>query len=201
MVSFHDWLTFITDLGRPVCIPLIVAGVGLMVFGWRMSRVCVVLAYGVFGAGVTASLVGRSGVSWWICLAGGAGLGLISYWPWRHAVAGLGGLIGGGITMFAVQGIGFSDAALWGAGILAFLAFGAFSYIHQQHVVIGVTALFGSAFVISGLAVCLKVLPALDGTVRSLAAESFFVIPFVLFVSTVVSCFYQVGEMHRLMAD
>lgn len=201
MVSFQDWLRFLNDLGRPVSIPLIVGGVGLMVFGWRMSRVCVMLAYGAFGAGITASLLGRSGATWWICLAGGAALGLISYWPWRYAVAGLGGLIGGGITMFAVQGMGFSDSALWGAGILAFAAFGAFSYIHQQHVVIGVSAMFGSVFVISGLAVCLTMLPVLDGTVRSLAGESFIVIPFFLFVPTVVSCFYQAGEMHRLMAD
>ena len=103
--------------------------------------------------------------------------------------------------MFAFQGYGFTDAALWGIGGLAFFSFSAFSYLHIKHVVIGVTSLFGSAFVVTGLAVWTMAAPSLYGHVSSLARENSLVVPFCLMVPMVVSCFYQVGEMHRLMAD
>lgn len=201
MISLQNWLMLVNDFGRAVSVPLLVGGIALMLFGWRMPRLCVVLAYGVFGMFLTAWLFDLHDGPWWISVAGGCVLALASYWPIKHSVAGLGGLVGGGISMFAFQGLGFTDAALWGIGGLAFCAFSAFSYIHINHVLIGVTSLFGSVFVLTGLAVWTMAVPAFYGYLSSMANESSLVVPFCLVVPMVVSCFYQVGEMHRLMAD
>lgn len=197
MIPLEDWLVFISGLEGAVGIPFLVAGIGLMVFGARMSRASAVLAYAVIGGGLTAWLLGPQHVSWWGVLIGAAIPATIAYWTVAHAVPALGGLVMAGLTMFAFGGVGFSTAALWGVGMFAFIAFASFSFLHPHHVLVGVTAVLGSVLVISGMAVWVSAFPGFYGHVRSLVLESIFIAPFFLFVPTVVSCFYQVGDLNR----
>jgi hypothetical protein len=44
-------------------------------------------------------------------------------------------------------------------------------------------------------------MPILYGTVRAMASYSMIVVPFLLIVPTVMSCFYQVSEIHRIRED
>lgn len=197
MLPLEDWLVFISGLEGAVGVPFLVGGVGLMVFGARLSRPSAMLAYAVIGAVLTSWLLGPQRVTWWAIAAGAMVPAAISYWTVSQAVPALGGIIMAALTMFAFGGVGFSTPALWGIGLFAFIAFAAFSYLHPRHVLIGVTAVLGSVLVISGLAVWVSALPGLYGHLRALVLESIFIAPFFLFVPTVVSCFYQVGDLNR----
>ncbi len=199
MLPLNDWLIFISELEGAVGVPFLIGGIALMVFGGRLSRVSVMLAYAVIGAALTAWLLGPQDVAWWAVVAGAAVPALISYWTVTQAVPILGGSIMGGMTMFAFGGMGFSPSALCGIGLFALIAFSAFSYLHREHVIIGVTAVLGSVLVVSGMAVWVSAFPGLYGHLRAMALESMFVAPFFLLVPTVASCLYQVGNMHRRM--
>lgn len=199
MLPLNDWLIFISGLEGAVGVPFLVGGIALMVFGARMSRASVMLAYAVIGATTTAWLLGPHDAAWWAVVAGAAVPALISCWTASQAIPVLGGLVMGGLTMFAFGGMGFSPSALCGVGLFALIAFTAFSYLHREHVVIGVTAVLGSVLVVSGMAVWVSTAPGLYGHLRAMALESMFVAPFFLLVPTVASCLYQAGNMHRRM--
>lgn len=201
ITSLNDWLYFLKVSQSAVGFPLVIAGLGLMLFGWRMWKVCVMLAFGVIGAVVAAMFVGPCDDQWRYALGGGIVLGALSYWPANHAVAALGGLIGGGIITHSLSELGLSNAALWFSGGAAFLACGAFAYLNRQYVVIIITAFLGATLLISGLTAWVMTLPSLYGTMRSIASDSVIVVPFLLLVPTVMSSFYQGAEVRRLCAE
>lgn len=195
----NGWFVFISGLECAISVPFLVGGLGLMLFGARMSRMSVMLAYAVMGATATAWFLGPRDVAWWAIVAGGAAPAAISFWTTARATPILGGLVMGGATIFAFGGVGFSPSALIGVGLLAMIAFTAFSCLHREHVVIAVTAVLGSVLVVSSVAVWVSAFPGLYGHVRTLAMESMFVAPFFLLVPTVASCLYQSSTMNRRM--
>ena len=200
MLFLEEWITFLSRLDRLGGVPLIVGGVGLMLLGWRMRRLSVGLAFGLIGAAATM-LLGSKDVPVWYAVAGGMVLASMSMWLADHAATVLGGLLGAGFTMISLGGVGFSGSALYAGGGLAFLAFAAFSYLHRPHVRIITTAFLGAVLAVSGLTVCVMAFPGLYGNLRSFSTANILVVPFFLFVPTVMSCLYQVGDMRRLMPD
>ena len=201
MIPLDDWLLYLKQSQSAVGFPLVVAGLGLMLFGWRMWKVCVMLSYALLGAALAARIVGPCDNQWLYALAAGAGLGLVSYWPVNYAVAGLGGFIGAGMVTHSLANLGVSGTALLASGGAAFIGCAAFAFLNRQHVVIVVTAFLGAALLVSGLAAWVVNLPGLYGTLRAMAAGSAIVIPFIVVVPTVVSSFYQLAEVRRLHVD
>lgn len=199
--TLDSWLYFLKSWHTLVGFPLVIAGLALMLFGWRMWRVCVVLGFGLIGAAVIAAYVGSCEDQWRYAVGGGVVLGLLSYWPAKHAVCVLGGLIGGAIVTHSLAAGGLSGIPLWFGAGAAFIAFCAFSYLNRQYVVIVVTAFMGAMLLVSGLAAWVMMLPPLYATMRSLASTSFIVVPFLLVVPTVMSSFYQGAEVRRLQID
>jgi hypothetical protein len=171
-----------------------------MFFGWRMWRVCLVLSFGLIGMVIGAKLAGESSYQT-VCSVGcGIVLGALSYKPADYALAVLGGLIAGGFVINAMVGAGLSGAVLWIAGGVALLACAAVAFLNRQLVVITVTSFIGAMLLVSGLAVFAMTFPAFFATLHSMAKGSMIVLPFLLLVPTVMSCFYQVAEIHRLNA-
>ena len=201
MIPLDDWLLYLKQSQSAVGFPLVVAGLGLMLFGWRMWKVCVMLSYALLGAALAARIVGPCDNQWLYALAAGAGLGLVSYWPVNYAVSGLGGLIGAGMVTHSLANLGVSGTALLASGGAAFIGCAAFAFLNRQHVVIVVTAFLGAALLVSGLTAWVMNLPGLYGTLRAMAAGSAIVIPFIVVVPTVVSSFYQLAEVRRLHVD
>lgn len=200
MIPLSDWLVFIAGLDRAVGVPLLVVGAALMVYGGRLSHLSVVLGYAAVGAAVSAWILGPD-VAWWAVVVGAAVPALISYRIADRATPVLGGLIMGGATMFAFAGVGFSPSALWSVGLFALIAFTAFSYLNREHVLIGVSAVLGSVLVVVGMVVFVSAFPGLYGHLRALTLGSMFVAPLLVFVPTVISCFFQVGNMNGRMVD
>lgn len=180
---------------------MVVGGVALMFFGWRMWKVCVMISFGVIGAAIGAMLVGPSDDQWMYAVCGALALGLLSYWPVNIAVSLLGGLIGGGMVTMSLAQLGLMGTTLWVAGGVATLAFVAFAFLNRQLVVIVVTAFLGALLLLSGLATWVMALPGFYGSLRTLATGSVLVLPFILMVPTIMSSFYQASEVRRLNVE
>jgi len=176
---------------------LVAGGVALMLFGWRMWKVCVVVSFGALGSAIAANFLGTEDDKWLYILAAGAALGLLSYWPAKYALSALGGLIGSALVTHSLSSMGISGTALWSFAAASFIAATAFACINRQQVVILVTAFIGAAMVISGLAMWIMELPGIYGSLRRMAGESAIVAPFVVLVPMVMSCFYQSAEVRR----
>ena len=58
ILSVDGWLDFLKDSHGAAAFPLIVGGLGLMFFGWRFWRLCVILAFGLIGA-IAGGLAGH----------------------------------------------------------------------------------------------------------------------------------------------
>ena len=201
ITSIDDWLLFLRVSGHAAGFPLVVAGVGLMLFGWRVWKVCVVLSFTLIGAMLSAWLVGPCDEQWLYALGGGALLGLLSYRPVTAAVSLLGGLLGGAVVMQCLSSMGLSGSALWASAAAALIACTSVSFLNRQHVVIVVTAFLGAALLLSGVAAWVMHSPSFFGYIRSMAVESVIVLPFLLLVPTVMSSFYQIAEVHRVGAE
>jgi hypothetical protein len=172
-----------------------------MLFGWRLWKICVMLSFGLIGAGIGATLAGNGDNAILYTIGGGAMLGLLSYWPLKFAVSLLGGLIGCVFVTSSLAGFGLTGPALWIASGCALFACTAAAFLYRRHVVIAVTAFLGAALVLSGLTVWVMRMPGLYSVLHGLADKHFFILPFLHLVPTVMSCFYQGAEAKRCQAQ
>ena len=202
ITSLQDWMAFLKESDRLIGFPLLVIGAALMLFGWRLWKICVLLSFGLIGACLATKFGEGAGEQQWMLVpAVGIVLAGVSYFFVHQAVALLGGLIGGAAVMLFLSDLGLNGAILWlctGVGVIGALAY---AIINRRLVVIFVTAILGAVLCISGLAVFVMLSPVLYGTLLSMAAGSVIVLPFILLVPTVMSCFFQVAEVHRLQIE
>lgn len=201
ITSINDWVAFLKNSDSAIGFPLVIFGLGLMLFGWRMWKVTVVLAYGLIGAVLGAIAAGESEHQIAFAVAGAVVLAAVSVYPVHYAVAVLGGLIGAGISHFYLSRVSLNEIMHWSLCGACFVAFTGFSFLGKQRVVIFVTAFLGAVLLMSGLAAWAMSIPAFFGTVRAMASNSIIVVPFLLLVPTVMSTFYQIAEVRRLQIE
>jgi len=193
----HDWISYLRDTQGAAAFPLIIAGVALMGFGWRMWKLCVVLSFAIIGGGVAMIYLPESSDRWLIAGAAAILLGAASYWPAQHAVSLLGGLIGAGAVMAYLGELGLTGMPLWCLAAAALVIATGYALIYRNKVVVLLTAFLGSALLVSGLIAMVMTSRSLYGWFNGLASESVIVAPFLLIVPTVMSCFYQMSESRR----
>ena len=179
-------------------LPLILVGLGLLVFGWRLWTLCVVLSFALVGAAIGSVIAGPGESQTLYALVAAGVFGVLSWGLARHAVGVLGGLVGMGLVLHVLSGLGLSGVVPWIGGGLAFAGCFAWTFLYRQYAVIFVTAFLGASLLVSGFTSAATASPALHETVRRLASANALVVPFVLLVSTVMSCFYQASEVRRL---
>ncbi|MDO8631083.1 MAG: hypothetical protein Q7R41_11385 [Phycisphaerales bacterium] len=201
ITSINDWVAFLRSSDSTIGFPLIICGLGLMLFGWRMWKVCVVLSFGLIGAVLGAIVADQSEHQAIFAIVGGVLLAAVSFYPARQALSVIGGLIGGGVAHFYLSRLHLDAVVHWSMCGTAFVGFAGYSFLSKQRVVIFVTAFFGAVLLMSGLAAWAMSVPAFFGTMRALASYSLLVVPFLLLVPTVMSCFYQIAEVRRLQID
>lgn len=198
ITSVDEWLVFLKQAHTATGFPMVVGGVALMFFGWRMWKLCVVLSFALLGAVIGSNVCGPNADQWMYAACGAVVLGLLSYWPVNVAVSLLGGMIGSGIVTASVAQLGLSGTTLWAVAGVGMIAFTAYAFLNRQYVVIVVTAFLGAVLLMSGLTSWIMNLPGLYGTLRSMTTGSVLVLPFILIVPTVMSSFYQSAEIRRL---
>ena len=201
MVSMQDWLIFLKGSHGIIGFPLVIVGLGMMLLGWRLWKICVMLSFAGMFAALGAWLVGPADNQWLYALLLGAVGGLLSYWPVNLAVALLGGCVGAGIISISLSNMGLSGTSLWVSGGVSLVAFTAYSIINRVRVVIVMTSFLGAVMLMSGLTAWVMSMPAFYGTLRSMVNSSVLVLPFLILVPTVVSSFYQMAEARRVHTE
>ncbi len=201
IMSLTDWVNYLQTSDKLLCVPLCVGGLALMFFGWRMWKSTVVISYGLIGLAVGATVAGPGENQLFYAIGAGGLLALLSYYPVNHSLALLGGLIGGGFVMTVLESAGVHGPMLWVMGGLALFSSAAVAFINRQFLVISVTAFIGAVLLMSGLTVLAVHFPTLFGTLRYMSNNSGIVVPFILIVPTVMSCFFQVAEVHKTNAQ
>lgn len=201
ITSLTDWVAFLQKSGTLVGLPFMIGGLGLMLFGWRMWKACVVISFGLIGMGLGSYFADGQSAQLLYAAVAGSILAVASYFPARFSLAILGGLIGGGFVIHTVDGWGVHGPVMWVVGALALFSCTALAFINRQLIVIGVTGFLGAALLVSGLATLAMTSHTLYGTFRFMASNSAIVLPFVILVPTIMSCFYQVAEVHRTNSE
>jgi len=196
--SLSDWEVFLRHSHGAAAVPLLIAGLSMMLFGWRLWRLCVCASFGLIAGGLgvayLSDLLGSNWLAFGICAAVVAAA---CYWPASQLIGLLGGVLAAGGLWAYLGSLGVSGPTLWALAVSALIAGTAYALLNRRHVVVFVTAFLGAVLVISGLAALVMTVPSLDGTLRSVRSYSVIVGPFVLLVPTVMSCFYQIAEMRR----
>lgn len=198
ITSLSDWMTFLQHADPLIGVPLVLGGLALMTFGWRLWRVCVALTFGLTGYMAGVLVAGDSPDRGLLGLGGALLLSIVSLGPTRYAVALLGGLIGGGVLTAIIQSLGLHGPPLWVAGGLLLIGFTALSAINRRYVIILLTAFEGALLFLSGSTALLSSMPGMIGAMKNLAAISVIVVPFFLLVPTTMSFFYQSSEVRRV---
>ncbi|UCE61463.1 MAG: hypothetical protein JSU63_06880 [Phycisphaerales bacterium] len=199
--SVGDWALLLRRSDPLVGIPLLIGGVGLMAFGWRLWRVCVVLSYALIGLALGGACAPAADQQSYYAIGAGVVLAAAAYRPVKYSIAGLGGIIGAALMMYFLDGLRISGPTLWILGSVAFIGASALAFLNRRLVVIGVTAALGAALTLSGLTAFLAASPSAYGTVASLIDSSGIIMPFIFLVPVVVSCFFQEAEVHRLRVE
>ncbi len=199
--SITDWQAFLRDSHGTAALPLLIAGLGMMLFGWRLWRLCVVSSFALIGAGLGMAYFGTGEPGqndWMVGLASGAVCGLATYWPAAHLVGILGGMVGAGALTAYMGSLGLSGPPLWALAAAALIGCTAYALINRRHVVVFVTAFLGAVMLVSGLAALVMTVPTLYSTFRVMASYTVIVAPFAVLVPTVMSCFYQISELRKM---
>ena len=199
--SVNEWFVFLQSADTLVGLPLLAGGIALMLFGWRMWKVCVILSFGLAGMGIGYSLAETTSQELPYAVGCGALLAVISYYPVNYSLSLVGGAVGGAFIVHTLEGMGLGGPVLWILGGIGLFGAAALAFINRQLVVIGVTSFLGAVLLMSGLAAVMMSSRSLYNTFRHMMNSSAIVLPFVLLVPSVMSGFYQVAEIHRINAE
>ncbi|MBN4058830.1 hypothetical protein JYU10_00005, partial [bacterium AH-315-J04] len=117
--------------------------------------------------------------------------------PAKYAAAVLGGMIIAFMIGYLLEQSGMRGSVFVFSVLSTLLVGTAYAFINRQLVVVFVTSIIGAFLLVSGIAALVMAWPNLYGTLTTLGSNNSFVGPFLIIVPTVVSCFYQVGEVNR----
>ncbi len=173
----------------------------MMLFGWRLWRLCVVCSFALIGAGLGMAFFGageQGQNDWLVGLACGALFGLVTYWPAAHLVGILGGMVGAGALTAYIGSLGLTGPPLWALAAAALIGCTAYALLNRRYVIVFVTAFLGAVMLVSGLAALVMTVPSLYATFRVMASYTMIVGPFVVLVPTVMSCFYQISDLRKM---
>lgn len=193
----QQWLSCLQDARDAAAPLLMIAALILMLFGWRLWKVCVIFSFGLIGAGLGGTLAGESSDQWYFVLIGAVVLGFASYLFANLAIGALGGLIGVCTMLYFLTQLNLSDSTLWALSGAGLLTGAAYSLLYRQHLIVLVTSFLGALLLLSGFAAVAMSSPGIMSTIRSMASSSGIVVPFLILVPTVMSSFYQVSDMRR----
>ena len=199
--SAQGWLRFLGSESSAYGIPLILGGLALMIFGWRLWKLCVVVSFGLIGAIAGSYLGDPNSTASWYAGIGAILLAALSYRPARHAITLLGGLVGAGVVANVLSSAGLSGTLLWLGTTLGFMGCFGLSFLNRAYVVILVTSFLGAALLISGLTAAAMTSSGLYSSLRNVASSSAFIVPFLVVVPTVMSCFLQASEVRRIQIE
>ncbi|MCH8251969.1 MAG: hypothetical protein IID36_05895 [Planctomycetes bacterium] len=202
MTTFlSDWTLFLHRSGGILGVILLIAGLSVMLFGWRLARPLIAISF--LATGFAAVMLFTAEESWRLTAAIGSGLAIggLCYWQPRFATALAAGLIAsGGTSAFLTSTFSMHGPLLLASAAVALLAGLGGGLIYDKIVTILITAFEGAVLLVSGVSAIVMDWPWLYSYLHSMVLGSAFVLPFCLLVPTIVASFYQMADVRRSQA-
>lgn len=198
--SLESWLTFLRQSGALIGLPLLVAGVAIGAFGYRLAKLCVPVTYiviGLYAGSWSATALDQPQQALVYGIPAAVGLAAGAYFLTHHAAVVLAGLLGAFVFGGTLTSLHLYGYAPWVAAALGLAIGCSLAAVNVRQVVIILTALQAAVLFDSGLAAVLMASGSLFSVVRELNAYSPLVLPFLLLVPTVMSAMYQMSEIRR----
>ncbi len=203
ITSLRDWLVVLREMQSIIGFPLLVGGLILMLFGWRLWKPCVGISYALIGA-AGATLVARyqgEEVEPFVVGASALVLATLGYYFARAALPLLGGLIATGAVWELCGNFKITGPTQWIIAATGLIGGCALALINRRYLIIGITGFLGAVVFMSGVAAIIMTMGSFYSTVQQMAMGSMIVVPFILLVPSVMSFFYQVSEVRRVQAE
>ncbi|MFQ5414150.1 MAG: hypothetical protein ACE5E6_06790 [Phycisphaerae bacterium] len=198
ITSIDDWIQFLRQSQVIIALPLVISGLGMMLFGWRIARFCITVAMGAIGYIGVGLIPGLHDGGMFYALVACAVLGVGSFARPKEAAALLGGILGAGVLVMSLANLGLKGRMMWPVGGAALIAFTSFAALNRRVFAILTTSFQGALFFISGVATVVMAMPSLYATVRGMTGASKLVVPFIILVPTAMACFYQLADVRRV---
>ena len=195
--SLHQLLEFWKGCDSLLALPLVAAGLVLMLAGWRLWQPAVVLAFAAIGAGFAVQFGPEAFTPALKAMIGGVALGAAGVRPMRYSVPILGGVLGAAVVGMLLGPLGLPHAASCIAGGLAFICLTALSHVYRQQVVILVTAFEGAVLVLFALFVASGDPQSILYSAGQLIQGSPVFLPIAVIVPTVVGLALQLADASR----
>ncbi|MCE5187111.1 MAG: hypothetical protein LLF76_13395 [Planctomycetaceae bacterium] len=188
-----DQITQLTWLHAVIAISV---GVVYMLYGWRIFRVLVVIAFGLIG--MCAGIIGgrQMGQPIWGGVLGFILLAILAVPLMKWCVSVLGAVAGGIITGGLWYACGLPDMYLWAGAVIGVVAGGLISFILLKVSVMLFTSMGGSVIMITGLLALLyqyetRVVVPATNNIHDLVFYHQWFLPLALILPTVIGMLVQ----------
>jgi hypothetical protein len=159
-VSVQAWNHLFIDqaglTGPMVSVIALVAGVVILLMGWRLSRLVAVLDFSLFGVMVGASLTAGSDWQWFVAAVGAISFGVLALRLEHYSEVIACGLLAGMLTVVIMGWLAWPLAALLLSTAVAFSCAVALNFIAYRQASAVMTAVQGGLLTSFGLAACLS---------------------------------------------
>ena len=184
----------VISLGLLEALTFISFGAVCLMYGWRLFKVLVVIAFGLVGMFAGAKAAAQiSGENHQI-LGGVVGMVLVAAVAlplMRWAVSILGALAGGIVTAGLWYAFELPEAYIWAGGLIGLIAGGMIAFIALKWAVILFSCLGGSALLVIGMLALLYLWEETQAQVQELVFEQNWFLPIALIVPTAMGFILQ----------
>jgi hypothetical protein len=197
----HAWrdlfIQHVTSTGPLLAACALVAGVIILLLGWRLSRLVAVLDFSLFGAAIGAASMAGTDAQWFSAAAGAIAFGVLALWMDHYSELIACGLIAG----FAAAVLSGLVAAPLAAVLLvvgvAFACSIALTCIARRQASAVMTAVQGGLLSAFGLAACLACNGGWWPEIRSVLIHYSFSLGLFLLAPIMVGIMFQLASIQQ----
>lgn len=197
ITSIGQWAAFLSASDSLLGLPLCAAGLALILGGWRLWKAAVVVTFALIGGAIGVLLADTPQNQMLYAGIGAVLLGGASLPPANYSIAVLGGLISAAILHTTVAPLITRPLPLWILVGSVFFACAALSYVYVRHVIVIITSFEGGVLMVSGLVAVASDYPQLFNFFRTISANYWFFMPFLLLVPTAMGCMLQMADVRQ----
>lgn len=192
----HEWGSYLTDENGLLGALLVTGGATLLFAGWRIDRVALLVIFGLAGFAVGAGLSDGQGQPIWGGCVGAGAAAVVCAILRSYAPTLLAGVVGGFAALFLLEPTTMPPVTVYLLTAVAFAVGAAFCITFQRESVIVMTALAGSALMVSGLVAMVHESRWLGRQFEAMASTGI-LYPFLILVPTVSGVLLQLGAAKR----
>jgi hypothetical protein len=199
--NVHAWrdlfIQQVTSTGPLLAACALVAGVIILLLGWRLSRVVAVLDFGLFGAIVGMCPMAGTDAQWFSAAAGAVAFGILALWMNHYSELVACGLIAGAAAAVLSGIVAAPLAAVLLVVGVAFTCSVALTCIAHRQASAVMTAVQGGLLSAFGLAACLACSGGWWHEIRDVFAHYSFALALFLLAPIMVGVMFQLASIQH----